>query len=70
MRGTPCASKSPAKTWLAASEGWNPSQNTYDVALEHVPRALELQSKEVSSVPVPQQALLDSKKPATIITPN
>ncbi|KAL4272142.1 hypothetical protein GQ457_13G013100 [Hibiscus cannabinus] len=64
MSPTPCASKLPAKTSLAASEGWNPSQNTYDVALEHVPRALALQSKEVSTVPVPQQALLDSKKPA------
>ncbi|WRX25074.1 hypothetical protein QQP08_017561 [Theobroma cacao] len=64
MRDTPCASKLPAKTWFAASEGWNPSQNTYDVALVHVPRDLSLQSREVSSVPVPQQALLDSKKPA------
>ena len=63
MRDTPCDSKLPAKTWLAASEGWNPSQNTYDVALEHVPMALALQSREVSSVPVPQQALLDSKNP-------
>jgi hypothetical protein len=31
----------------------------------HVPGDLALQSKEVSSVPVPQQAFLDSKNPVT-----
>lgn len=63
MRSNPCSSRSPAKTLFAASEGWNPSQNTYSVALEHVPIDLASQSTEVSTVPVPQQALLDSKNP-------
>lgn len=63
----PWESRSPAKTSLAASDGWNPSQNTYPVALEHVPGDPALQSREVSSVPVPQQALLDSKNPVTSV---
>lgn len=63
MREIPCVIRSPAKIWLADSEGWNPSQNTYPVALEHVPGDPALQSREVSSVPVPQQALRGSKNP-------
>lgn len=65
MRLIPCSSRLPANNWLADSEGWNPSQNTYCEALEQVPTDLALQSREVSIVPVPQQAFLDSKNPVT-----
>lgn len=63
MRDIPCASRLLANTRLADSVGWKPSQNTYAVAFEHIPRDLALQSIDVSTVPVPQQALLDSKNP-------
>lgn len=63
IRSKPCASRSPARMLLAASDGWKPSQNTYCVALEHVPIDLALHSSEVSRTPVPQQAFLDSNSP-------
>lgn len=63
MRSNPCSSRLCANFSLACSEGWKPSQNTYCVAFEHVPTDLSLQRKDVSIVPVPQQAFLDSKNP-------
>ena len=55
---------------LAASVGWNPSQNTYSVALVHVPTDLGLHSIDVSSNPVPQHALLASANPEHYIIKN
>lgn len=66
MRSNPWTSRLCANFSLAAWDGWNPSQNTYSVAFEHVPIDLSLQRYDVSSVPVPQQAFLDSKNPATL----
>lgn len=63
MRSIPCSSRFWANFSLAAAEGWNPSQKTYCVAFEHVPWDLALQRNDVSIVPVPQQAFLDSKNP-------
>lgn len=68
MREIPVLSKSSAKILLAASEGWNPSQNTYSDAFAHVPTDLALQSIDVSTNPVPQQALLASMNPAILVT--
>lgn len=59
----PAVSKSSAKTLFAASDGWKPSQNTYSVALAHVPMESLLHNIDVSSKPVPQQAFLASKNP-------
>lgn len=39
------------------------------MAFEHVPIDPLLQRKDVSTVPVPQQALLDSKNPVTVRVP-
>lgn len=64
MRDMPCTSKESAKTWLAASEGWTLSQNTYWVALEQVPGDFVLHNSDVNSiVPVPQHPLPASAKP-------
>lgn len=60
----PLASKLSDKILFAASDGWNPSQNTYCDAFAHVPTDLALHRIDVSSNPVPQHALLDSAKPA------
>lgn len=64
MRERPAASKSSDKILLAASEGWNPSQNTYSVAFLQVPSDFALHNIDVSTNPVPQHAFLASKKPA------
>lgn len=63
MRSNPCSSKLWAIFSLADSHGWNPSQNTYSVAFLHVPTDPALHRNDVSIVPVPQQAFLDSKNP-------
>lgn len=64
IRAIPCKISASARTWLAASEGWTLSQNTYCVALEQVPIDFGLHNKDVvSTVPVPQQPLLASAKP-------
>lgn len=65
MRAMPWTTSASARTWLAASDGWTLSQNTYWVALEQVPGDFGLHNSDVvSSVPVPQQPLLASRKPA------
>lgn len=64
MREIPAANKSSDKILFAASDGWNPSQNTYSVAFLHVPGDFLLHSIDVSTNPVPQHAFLASKKPA------
>jgi hypothetical protein len=63
MSEMPLRSKLSAKILFAASEGWKPSQNTYSVALAHVPIEVGLHSIDVSSKPVPQQPFLASKNP-------
>lgn len=65
MREMPLVSKSSAKILFAASEGWNPSQNTYSEAFAQVPTDFELHNIDVSSNPVPQQAFLASTNPAS-----
>lgn len=59
----PLVSRLSAKNLFAASDGWNPSQNTYSDALVHVPTDSVLHKIDVSSKPVPQQPFLASKKP-------
>lgn len=62
ISGNPWVNGSVAKIWFAASVGWNPSQNMYCGAFAHVPTDISLQRRDVS-IPVPQQAFLDSKNP-------
>ena len=69
IRLIPWRIKALARTWLAAWEGWILSQNTYWVALGQVPGDFGLHNNDVvSTVPVPQQPLLASAKPASITT--
>ena len=66
MREMPAGSRLSAKNLFAASDGWNPSQNTYSDAFAHVPTDSLLHRIDVSSKPVPQHAFLASKKPTQI----
>ena len=59
----PLASRSSDNILLAASVGWKPSQKTYSDAFLQVPGDSALHNIDVSSSPVPQQALLASAKP-------
>lgn len=53
-----------ARTWLAAWDGCTLSQNTYCVALLHVPGDFGLHNNDVvSTVPVPQHPLFASANP-------
>jgi len=63
-REKPCPIRAVARISLAASEGCTLSQNTYWVALEHVPNDFGLHKSEVvSTVPVPQHPLVASVNP-------
>lgn len=69
MRLIPWRIKASASTWFAACDGCTLSQNTYWVALLHVPGDLGLHKNTVvSTVPVPQHPLAASVNPATHIT--
>ena len=64
IRLMPCKSTESARSWLAASEGCTPSQNTYWVALLQLRDDLERHKNTVfPTVPVLQQLLVASLKP-------